>query len=600
MRENKDKEPAVTPSSLAQQIPPSPPAIADPPLPTASQDKAERLELNVQQPTEPTESKRSTSTGRGRRSLNKKPSGELQAMLPKNERVHVWKRADDGQLAFANDYNSSELKGFGSIEAFLRKFVVPKYGYGEFHLYLQRDDGNPTPIGRVSLLAPAEQSAPEVTTLKELLEAQQKMADQAKNDGGSMFEGMAKMMGILKDLKSDDGKGGIDPVMLMMLMQMNSGQQAPRGPDPMLQLLAQKLDALEERTREPAMAPMPMPPPAPPIDPMASMAPILGGVLDTMAKLVEVSSRPVPQPPPRDTLAELATMKTLFDRGDSFGAKEVITLLPTLKELISPGTREPESFSSQLASLRDGVQSLRSVGAEMGMDGGGGGSFWEAAAQVLQSVLGQRDLGQQVTQAVRTEIRDKQLPPHATAESGDDEPTVQVPEGFGKFAERINDSEDIAEKIGATVMGLQYLSQDAGFRPYAVAIFTKVRENKKAKAIELLSAFFEGMVEIEVIDKDAAIAVIKGVNEHWVAIRAQMGMDKPAPKKKPIATPAPEPEPEPGQAAAPANGNGTTADQQTEHVELEDEEDEEDEVDETDYIDTSSDDHDERRTPVAN
>lgn len=527
MSETKDTE-AVSPASLAQQIPPTPPTPAEPPVPTASQEQPEQLRVQVSGPAESSTSPSKTSTRR-RRSA-KKPSSELQAMLPKNERIHVWKRTDDGKLAFASDYGQGELKGFGSIEAFLRKYVVPKFGFGEYHLYLQSENGQPQPIGQVSLLAPAEKPSGDVTTLKELLEASQRMSDQAKNEGGSMFDGMAKMMGILKDLKGDDGKGGVDPMALFMLMQMNRSEH-PRGPDPMVQLLAQKLDQLEERTREAAAMPMPpMPPPAPPIDPMASMAPLVTGVLETMSKLVEVSSRPAPAPPQRDVLAELASMKTLFDRGDSLGPKDVIQMLPTLKELIGGNQAPPQDLGTQLASIKESVNSLRSIGAEI--DGPQqSDSFWPVAAQILSLLTGQPNLGPNVAQAIQDEVTGNKPPEQLQKPQEEQEDhDLQIPDGFLPFAEKINTSENIGEKIGATVMGLQFLHQEKEWQPYVIAILTKVQEDKKRKALELLGAFFSGMVEIEVIERDAAMAVLEGIRDHWTTIRSQMGLDKPAPK----------------------------------------------------------------------
>jgi hypothetical protein len=484
-------------------------------------------------------------------------SKELKALIPTNERLHVYKRGEGGSVGYCADYSTNELNGFGTIEAFLVKYAVPKWDYGEYHLFSQKDGSGLNPVGKVTLVKPIEQAVvkTEMAKLKDLMEAQEKMSSNAKNEGANVFEGMAKMMGTMKDLQSSDGKSP-DLMSMMMLMQMMQKPE-PKGPDMVTQAIVKSLENIEARlAAPPAPAPMPMlPPPAPAPDPLASLGPMLAGMMDTMSKMIEVSTRRDPPPPPpaqRDVLGELVQMKTLFTpKDDGFGPKEIIGLLPTLKELVAPSQGGPQTLDDQLTELRATRNALRQLEHDFGPQKEQSG-FWDNIAPLLGALLGRQGMAQDVAAGISqaTQAAPQQLPPNAQPEQPDED-AVQIPVGFKPFAEKINTEEDIGQKIGALIMGMQFLVQHDAFRPSVMAIFDRLKVNDKDKGLALVDAFIAAFVEAGVLEPGPSEQLFEGLQVHWDVIREKMGFQAP----KPVVTPAPEPPAEtPAPAAEPTQG----------------------------------------------
>jgi hypothetical protein len=534
-------------AALAQSIPdtlaPSAPiAPTAPRLQSAPSEQPLRLTLNDAED-EPAKKTRRSPT---RSTASIGASKELKGVLPTNERLHVYKRSGTGEFGYCADYSTNEVTGFGTIEAFIRKFVVPHYGYGEYQLYLQKGGSPLSEAGKVTVVQPIDESknGSDVAKLKDILEATQKMAHDAKNEGASAFDGVAKLMTVMKDMRGEEnGKGGgMDAFQLMMLMQMMQKPEAKK--DHFGEALLRRLEDIETRLKAPPPMPMPMPqlpPPPPPPDPMASLAPILAGFMETMGKFAEAASRREPAPPARDVLAEIVQMKTLFEqRNDSFGAKEIIGLLPTLKDLIAPQAQGAQSLEEQLTELRHTRTMLRELEGEFRPEGGErSGGFWENIVPMLGMLLGRQDMASNVAQGIASAQRP--APQLAAGQQNDEEaeePTTQIPAGFKPFAETINDeSKPIAQKIGALIMGMQFLVKYESFRPAIMAIFDRLRANDRKKALSLFEAFLGAFIEAGIIEQKPASAVFEGIQVHWDVIRQRMGFPdaQPRPPKRPVA-----------------------------------------------------------------
>jgi len=474
---------------------------------------------------------------------------ELKGIVPSADRVHVYKRNVNGKLAYTADYSSQEVAGCGTIEAFLKKYAVPKWGYGEFHLHIQKNGGALTPMGQVSIAEPRAAEKPtEISVIKELMEAKKRMEQDANRDSATAFDGMAKMMETLNSMQSGSGGNDMMPLMMMMMQQ----QQASRQPksDPVIEVILRRLEAMENKASAPPPMPsMPaLPPPPPPIDPMASMAPILASMLESNAQMnrmmMEIANRPapvVPVPPQRDVLAEMAHMKNIFgDKGDSLGAREIIGLLPMVKEFIAPNSGPPPSLEEQIAEFRHMKEGLGELEREFRPASTNEGGFWDKAADILGGLIQNTDMGSKIAEGiskppVQQAVTSREIP----AET--EKPKFEMPEGFEGFAKQINEADDIGHKIGAFVMGMQFLVKFETFRGPIMGIFTAIQKDEKTEALKMLDGFLTAFVENEVFTEKAAIALFEGVQIHWDMIRHKMGIG-PAPEtESPTQGPVPEP-----------------------------------------------------------
>jgi hypothetical protein len=543
---------------------------------------------------EETEQKR-TTTRRGKAPTAPRSTAlpkELKGIVPSSDRVHIYKRDVNGKMAYAADYSSQEVAGCGTIEAFLKKYAVPKWGYGEFHLHVQKSGGPLVPMGQVSIAEPiSKEKTSEIGSIKELIEAQKKMEQDASRENASAFDGMARMMETISRMKESNGSGDMMPLMLMMMQQQQ--QSASRGPksDPIIEVVLRRLEAMESKvSAPPPMPPMPpMAPPPPPVDPMASMAPILASMLESNAQMnrmmMEIASRPAPvapMPPQRDVLAEMAHMKNIFGSNEnSLGAKDIIGLLPMVKDLLQSGNNGQLTLEDQIAEFRHMKEGLGELEREFRPASTNTGGFWDKAADILGGLISQGNMGQQIAESISPPPQQaQQVRPKIEANASAPEPEVQkfkMPEGFEKYAQQVNEGESIGHKIGAFVMGMQFLVRYDEFKAPIMSIFTAIQKNDRENALKMLDGFLSAFMENEIFTEEAAVELFEGVQVHWDMIRHKMGVG-PAPAAKVTVTPPPT-EGEPEVIDVPEVVEEANADAQ-EAVETEDD-DEDDEITES-------------------
>lgn len=535
-------------TALANSIPdiPAPVAPEAPVVPTAPEEPHQAVNVGPIESTltphaEPPP-RRSTAR-RGKAAAPRAPaiSKELKGIVPSSDRIHVYKRDSNGKMAYTADYSSQEVSGCGTIEAFLKKYAVPKWGYGEFHIHVQKNGGPLTPMGQVSIAEPREAAKPtEVSVIKELMEAQKRMENDANRESATAFDGMAKMMETLSTMQQGSSGNDMMPLMMMMMQQ----QQAARQPksDPVIEVILRRLEDMERNASAPApMPPMPaLPPPPPPVDPMASMAPVLASIMESNAQMnrmmMEIANRPaplVPQPPQRDVLAEMAHMKNIFgSNDDSLGAKDIIGLLPIMKELIQPNSGGPPSLEEQIAEFRHMKEGLGELEREFRPTSTNEGGFWDKAADILGGLIQNTDMGSKIAEGISPPPQPQVVTSRAIPAEAEAEPAktkFEMPEGFAGFAKQINESEDVGHKIGAFVMGMQFLVKFETFRAPIMSIFTAIQKNEKNEALKMLDGFLSAFVENEVFTEEAAVTLFEGVQVHWDMIRHKMGV-APAPE----------------------------------------------------------------------
>ena len=467
-------------------------------------------------------------------------SKAINGMLPTTERIHVRKRNNDGKLVYINHFSPNDLVNSGTIEAFLIKYVVPQWGHGEFHLYLQKGE-KVQPYGSVTLAEPVNKSE-DVSSLQQLLVAQQHMNQQAESRATSSLDEMTKLITLSDKLSGSNGngKGGLDPMMMMMMMQMNQQQQKPQTPDPILSALIQKIENLEQQQSMNSMPLPPPPPPPPPApDPMNTIGPMLQGFMDTMSKVVEASKQP--PPPQRDVIGEIAAMSKLFksdDESDKLTTKDAIQMLPQLKDLLIPKGTDEDPLDKTLKQMRL-IHMLKQDmfgEAPQAQAPTQGASFWDALVAMFSSGAGSK-----ISEAIQGEMSKRmggehpseeykalpaqQHPPSlpAPSEPQDGDATL-IPDGFREHAEKINSAETVAERIGELITGLQYLvNESSHLRNYIIQMMTSAKANHKEQTIGMLEAMLTAFEESEILTPQAVEECLAGFREYWVVICQKLG-----------------------------------------------------------------------------
>lgn len=516
----------------------------------------------------------------------------IDAMLPSALRVHVYKRSDDAKLAFVNDYSSTDLAGSGTIEAFLHRYVVSDYGYGEYHLYQhdpQNPSGRPVAIGSVRLIAPITKTeeSNKTSSVRELWEIAQKMQEQqaaAQMNRKSPIEEMASMMAMLKQMgMMPENKGGGDSgmSMMMMMMMMERMRPQPTGPDPMLMTMMQKLvERSEDERMMHAMippAPPPPPPPAPTVDPMTPVMQLLVQQQQQSTQLLVEALRGNKQD--RDPIRDLADMAKLIEskNGEALTIKDMFTLIPQLKDILVPKEAHKDPFEKTIENFRLFKLMQREFGeAGTQQEDQGASGFWDFAKSLLTSDLGSGlasaiaagNAGAAVQQ--RTEVRQHQMAStaHQVAQSrGSQLPAprplpapqpvvvqqsapppapqsqdeaVTIPDGFvNRHAPKINNSATDVERIPAIVDGFRFLGTDPGFRPHIVEVFGLTKMNRKQEALEKLHWILGGLVDAEVLSPTVPDVAVEDFKRHWNVIRQKMGFDPNIPEIGPDGKPVP-------------------------------------------------------------
>lgn len=353
------------------------------------------------------------------------PRKDIARMLPSSHRVYVYKKKEDGKISFLNEYSAQELQGVGTIEAFIKKYVVPDYEYGEFHIYyFDGQSKEPQPMGSVTIEPPASATAarpprlapvepPKPTeTLRDLLDIQRQMNEAAaaaskpvpKSPAEAMMEQMmATQMKKMLD-GGDDKKGGdSNQMLLLMMMQQMSRPAQPTIPPELshfMEKLAEKITRLEDDVRNAQASAAMIPPPAPVQEGPSPIMLIIESMKENNRVMLEAIR--ANQPPPRDHIKEMADMAMLLapKNNESLTTKDIFSMLPELRNLLNPPGSTKDPFEKTIENFR-----LFKLMQREFNEGGGGQQeqtpqedFWAFAKSLVQSDIGKSIAAQIMSQ----------------------------------------------------------------------------------------------------------------------------------------------------------------------------------------------------------
>jgi hypothetical protein len=444
-----------------------------------------------------------------KRKQRKKPGkvkNPFQNLVGAGERLLVHKRDPiNGQLAYIGQYAPEDLMRAGSVEVFLREYVVPTFDFGEFQLTLLGTDGNQKPMGSVKVAGPAKEKGAE-SSIKELFDMQAAMDKKAKEESDANMKNMIGMMGVMKSFMPAPKEGGSDPMSAMMpMLMMMMMQQKPSGPDPMMQMLMMKMF---DKGDEAPPAPLPMMPPLPQQSSESNIAEV--------AALIQ-ALRPAQNSTPVQDLAAIAQMFQKDD-SDKLTIKDLISLAPTFKDILGGGNKS--SFKETIENL--GM--LQTIAGGMGQQEEGG--FWDFAQDLVQNMPA-------LASVINARKDGKPLPAEATQP----QPTAKqrkkqrkvpplVP-GFEEYTKTMMEAaadEDEGVVIENCLRGVLFLREKSPqWKPYVESFMTLASKDEKDKAMKFLEVFLQTFLDKNLIDADCANFTFQSFDDNWDDVLVGLG-----------------------------------------------------------------------------
>lgn len=352
------------------------------------------------------------------------PRRDLARMIPSSHRVLVYRKhsegPDAGKQKYLNDYSAQDLNGCGTIETFLKKYVVPEYGYGDFILYYHDGTSNkePGPLGAVGIDPPRSEQKTQAPNgsmsevFKDFLEyqKQREQREQSKQPQKSAAEEAVDSMVTtmlkkqMETMFSGDSKdGGMGPMLMMMMLERMKPAPAP-SIDPsiarLMEKMADRLDAMEQEMRvSQAMVP---PPPPPSNDGPSSIEIVLESMRENNRLMIEAFKAQQVQ---RDPIKDLADMAALVapQKSESLTIRDVFELVPKIQTL------QPREQTSPFRETIDNFRLFKMMQKEFGEDRAPSNSqpeenFWTFARDFVRSDVGRNIAAVIAKQAAGAEI----------------------------------------------------------------------------------------------------------------------------------------------------------------------------------------------------
>jgi len=343
------------------------------------------------------------------------PRKDIARMIPSSHRVYVYKRHEDGQLSFINEYSAQDLQGVGTIEVFIKKYVSQAREGGKFVLYYfdpSTKQLEPQPMGTVSIeppfasipgapVLPAPRQEPTLAEqMREVLEVQ-KLAQQSQpaQSKSPMEEAMAEMMkGMMQKQmaamasgeQSKDGGSGM-MMMFMMMQLMNSQQQKPQtdaGMTRAIEKMIEKIERLEEEQRHLAMVPPPSPalPPSP--EGPSPMEMFMTMMSENNKLLISAMQGQNRERDPIKDMAELAVL--LQPKNDTLTTADLFKMLPQMRDMLVPPGAAKDPFEKTIENFRlfKMMQREFGEGQQQQQAPSDEANFWSFAKGLIQSDIG--------------------------------------------------------------------------------------------------------------------------------------------------------------------------------------------------------------------
>lgn len=469
----------------------------------------------------------------------------FKSLIPHTDRLLIYKVSSRGRKGLVGEYGAPDLDRSPSIESFVKEYITPTYGPGDYIAEVRGVEGKVKKSGMVNIPSPItpQNNSP---TLSEILMAQQTMQKEAEQKSTQQFQNMLSMMTMFKEFmpKGAAGASGGDSSMMamMVMMMMMNQQQKPSGPDPVTQMLLQKFEQMEKDKFGFGSLHSPVLPPLPPLPPPTLMD-SSSSVAEVIKSLVEVI-KPISQPQQNnELLAHLITMIAKPDHG-SLTLKDVMSLLPTIKEMVAPNRDGASTFNDYLEGL---IRLDEIRGSRSGEDHSIWAGLAESVANIFRDIKVQQMRLEALTKSTDTRRGQKHavghkiqtaqaarmpapVPPPTENTENTKQPAPSIPVGFRKFSVRMKDSYlkgDEPALVMAFIQGLLYLRENSQeWAPYIDETMTLAAKGEKKKALKYLEVFLFTFAKNKLITLEVVGATKKTMELNWDMIMEETGLSK--------------------------------------------------------------------------
>jgi len=429
-------------------------------------------------------------------------------MMGAGERLLIWKRLPNAKLGFVGEYSPDDLKRSGTIELFIKEYLVPTYEYGEYATALKATDGSVKPMGSVTVTGPARQQDNETTKLADLMKLQQDLNDKARKESQGELDNTLKMMTLFDKMsnRSEKSGGGDNGMMMMMLMMMMNRPQPQDSTATILPLIMKMLDKQSD--------PMPAMPPfgsyMPPMPASSSSASEISDVVKVVAEVMK-ASRPAKEAGLGDIVDVMKALRP--SDGNSLTLKDVLTLLPTVKNLVAP----PESKHGT-DDFRRTLENFGMLQTLLGNAGGGDGNFWDFASTMAEQFPKLAEAIKAKQEAEAKGNTNGATPPKKKA---------GTPAEFKPYAKKMQsafDDENDGQLLEQTLRGLIALRKsDEKWKKHIDGFIQHCKLDRKDDALKYLKAFLNQFVKDDLIEVDVAEAAFECFKAYWDTVLETLG-----------------------------------------------------------------------------
>jgi len=434
------------------------------------------------------------------------------------EKIQVYHRATNGKLSFVGRYTTEDLRNEGAIEPFLKRYIVPDYGYGEFNVKLQKSNGETIFETGIDIKAPLETprrgngGGPShfamgsgggshddnaVRILERSMSAMQAISDRDRERADE-----ANRQILEAAAKGNDGLTTMLPLLLSMQQQ--------RGPDPNAEMLRELVMERVKEAAAPPPQPIPLPPPPPPGPSITEMMSAMATMMQSMA-------------PQRDQgLSQAEMMKMVLEQQSQsrMGPSEIITLittaLPAIKEVMGV-TQLQEMMKENLTKTGpggdlhqalDNIMALRDVQGALLGDAGQGENFWTVlgklaenlpeSAAAFSTVLG--EVGSKAHSAPAGML------PAPSPQAQAQQPQQQR----GEFPQQVRDTlkllnntdQEPEQVVNILSQAIQMLEGTREWQPYVIKMLAAAKSGEVAIVLNFCLQFLQSANQLGAITRD--------------------------------------------------------------------------------------------------
>jgi hypothetical protein len=458
--------------------------------------------------------------------------GALQRLVPGAVRVRIKKRLDNGQLANVRDYSFREIELDGDVEALIEKYLKPKYGGGEWPIYVIDEKGVDHFAGVVNLIAEPATPQQDNALVALLAQSQRDLQNALQRPQPSPIAQFREVKQVMEEFGGRNGDGGVGALAGVVQALI----QQPRGSDPALAALMDRMDRRLERLENQQSAPVPMPPPPPP---GPSMVEIMGAVTAFASGVViplmsQMRSEPMKPEVLIGLITSAQTSAAQAAAADKVTTRELLAIIQADKE--KSVTLEDEM--KRFGAMREFAASF----LPQQPSGPAGTSFWDALVALFSSndfaaALGGRirESGNKALPAQTSESEPGQAEvvdlsaararrDAAAAQVQPQQPRVALPPGFDAMCKAIQDAPDDGARVESTVKALFAVhgEQSEQWKPFVNTLLENAAKNEKENTLRGLGGWFKLLVENKMLTREAAIATLKSFDEHWELIRMDL------------------------------------------------------------------------------